>query len=144
MLAFFLCLFVMWRSLILSCVKAVLDWTQSQLKKISERSSGGFYSSPADTSLLQSFDRNLWSRRNLNPARPHFPTALQPGNGHLYFFTSIFSLCSQLNLWPDIFFPFFFFVSKLYLIDRFNPGCPDPALSIIREWPFQVQQEEQR
>lgn len=21
------------------------------------------------------------------------------------------------------------------MIDRFNPGCPDPALSIIPEWP---------
>lgn len=73
---------------------------------------------------------NLWSRPNLNPARPHFPTALQPGNGHLYFFTSIFSLCSQLNLLPRYIF-FFFFVFKLYLIDRFNPGCPGPALSII-------------
>lgn len=29
----------------------------------------------------------------------------------------------------------FFFVSKLYVIDRFNPGCPDRGLSIMREWP---------
>lgn len=70
----------------------------------------------------------------LNPARPHFPPAPSPGNGLLYFFTSIFSPCSQLNLLPR-FFPPSFFVSKLYVIDRFNPGCPDRGLSIIQEWP---------
>lgn len=41
----------------------------------------------------------------------------------------------SIEFTAPIFFPPSFFVSKLYVIDRFNPGCPDRGLSIIQEWP---------
>lgn len=58
-----------------SPLNAVLEWTQLHYKITKARGSR-VYSNLSDISLPQSFDMNLWTRPELNLARPLFPTAL--------------------------------------------------------------------
>lgn len=87
--------------------------------------------------ILHSCSRLIWIYGVVQASILQGLTFLQPYSLVMaaYISSPQFSPCALNWIYcPDIFF-FSFFVSKLYLIDRFNPGCPDPALSIIRAKP---------